>query len=87
MDLYQELCAKREKANLSQRDLAQKLGMASAQLISNWERGKCEPPVKKLAAISKILDIKFDHLVDNVMEMKNRRARLKAMSGYKPKAR
>jgi transcriptional regulator with XRE-family HTH domain len=35
--------AARKRAGLSQRDLALILGYKKGQVVSNWERGKCEP--------------------------------------------
>lgn len=47
---------KREKANMSQWDLAKKLGV-HAQFISNWERNICSVPLKHLDKVSVYLDI------------------------------
>lgn len=44
----------RVRANLSQTDVAKKLGFTGPQFVSNWERGLAAPPLtslKKLAGI------------------------------------
>lgn len=47
----------REKSGLSQLEVADTLGYSSAQFVSNWERGLCEPPLKSLKKLCRILDI------------------------------
>jgi len=47
---------KREKAKMSQWDLARKLGV-HAQFVSNWERNVCSVPLKHLDKVSVYLDI------------------------------
>lgn len=83
MELHSELLKKREDVGLTQKELAKKLGMSSAQLISNWERGVCDPPIKKLHSLSVILKTDFDALVSSVMNMKVQRARQKALVAAK----
>lgn len=48
---------KRMQVGLSQEELAIKLGFTSAQMVSNWERGKCYPPLKKLKSLVKELNL------------------------------
>ncbi len=55
--LFKEL---RVKKNLSQRELATKLGYTSPQLVSNWERGLCNVPTKNLKTLVKILKARKD---------------------------
>jgi transcriptional regulator with XRE-family HTH domain len=55
-------------ANITQRDLASKLGMNS-QFVSNWERELCAPPDAKLKAISKVLkDFAADIYINAVLK-------------------
>ena len=49
--------SKREKAGLSQIELAKALGYETAQLISNVERGICAFPLMKWKRVSKTLDL------------------------------
>lgn len=52
---YRELASyfkkRREASGHSQRTVAKELGYSSPQFISNWERGLCGPPLKKLPRI------------------------------------
>lgn len=55
--LAEFLKQKRVAANISQRDVADKLGYSTPQFISNWERGVSHPPItvlKKLADLYKV---------------------------------
>ncbi len=44
MKLNELLKTKRIEADLSQRDISDRLGYESSQFISNWERGVSRPP-------------------------------------------
>ena len=78
MELCSYLLKAREKKGLTQKQLAEKLGIVSAQLISNWERGLCAPPIKKISTLASVLDIKFDPTFYLVMKYKSEVARQKA---------
>lgn len=58
----------RKERGLLQTDLSNKLGWATAQYISNIERGTCSFPLKKLKLLSKILKCDIDHLVALVIQ-------------------
>lgn len=49
--LGRELKRWREKAGLTQREVAKALGFTSSQYPSNWERGVSKPPLKHLPAL------------------------------------
>lgn len=51
----------RVKKEMSQKNLAQAVGFRNGQFVSNIERGLCAVPLKKIVAMSKLLDI---HPVD-----------------------
>ena len=85
MELSTHLLTAREKKGFTQKDLAKKLGIVSAQLISNWERGLCTPPISKIAPLSKILSIEFDPTFALVMKWKETQAKAKALSNKKPR--
>lgn len=55
MKLAQYLRHIREEKNLSQKDIAKKLGYQSSQFVSNWERGISYPPMDSLAKLVSIL--------------------------------
>ena len=52
----------RKENNLSQDELAEKLGV-SRQSISLWENGLREPTLSNLIAISKYFKVSIDYLV------------------------
>lgn len=49
---------KRVSAGLTQSDVAQALGYDTPQVVSNWERGVCEPPSRKLRILLNLFDVK-----------------------------
>lgn len=58
----------REKAGISQIDLAKALGYSSPQYVSNWERGICSPPINKLEFLCKALNLDPNKLMDVMLE-------------------
>ena len=52
----------RQKANLSQMELAQKIGTNAATLC-RWENGVRSPRISWIAKISKVLGVTMDDLV------------------------
>lgn len=66
----------RRKQNLTQQQLAKRLGFKSAQMVSNWERGIACLPIKKINKISKVLDLPKSILVG--LMVANYRENLKA---------
>ena len=52
----------RKKHNLSQEELAEKLGV-SRQAISKWERSEASPDTDNLIALAKIYDLTLDELI------------------------
>lgn len=53
---------RREKAGLSQKDVADKLGYSTPQFVSNWERGVSTPPLKTLKKIGDMYSVSADEL-------------------------
>ncbi|MBX3040658.1 MAG: helix-turn-helix transcriptional regulator [Bdellovibrionaceae bacterium] len=62
------LRGKRENVELSQGDVAQKLGYSTAQYISNFERGVCQPSLKILSRLAKIYKVDMDELFEIIMK-------------------
>ncbi len=58
------LLEKRERIGLTQGEVARALGYSSPQFVSNWERGTCSPPFKKIKKIAVIYEIPLDELYD-----------------------
>lgn len=54
MKIGKYLKIKRLEAGLSQKDVAKALNYRSAQLVSNWERGLCQPPPSKFRKLASI---------------------------------
>lgn len=64
MNLGKKIAELRKKNNLSQEELAEKVGVAR-QTISKWEIGDTIPDINQVKIISKIFNISIDELVDN----------------------
>lgn len=54
MNYGKQFATERQAARLSQRQVADKLGMATPQYISNIERGKCKLAVPHYRTVEKI---------------------------------
>ena len=55
MKIGDRIKRRREKLNMSQRDLAARIGYSDHTTITRIESGKTDPPQKKVAAIAKAL--------------------------------
>jgi transcriptional regulator with XRE-family HTH domain len=73
---------KRLDAEITQAELAEALGFTSAQIVSNWERGICAPPMASLRSLIKILKLDAEEVTDVITE-ENRRFLLENLSGRK----
>ncbi len=67
------LKSKRKKMNLSQSRVADELGYSSPQIVSNWERGLCHPPLAKLRLITKLYRVRTIELIDMMTKDYERR--------------
>ena len=56
----------RKVAGLTQKQLAEKMGIKQQQL-SRWEKDKIEPAVSSIVAIAKALDVDFNDLFDGLL--------------------
>lgn len=65
IDLANRLAALRKEHNLSQEELAEKLGV-SRQAISKWECGESSPDTDNLIALAEVYGITLDELVKGV---------------------
>ena len=54
----------RKKNNLSQDELAEKIGV-SRQSVSFWETGQTQPTIDNIIALSRIFNISSDELLGN----------------------
>ena len=64
MTLSEKLIDLRRKAGLSQEQMAQRLDV-SRQAVSKWETGESLPDTGKLLAISRLLGVTADYLLDD----------------------
>jgi transcriptional regulator with XRE-family HTH domain len=63
---------KREAAGFSQRYLSEKLGYSSPQMISNWERGLCAPPIDAIVQMVALFKLSKGAVIDLLLS-ENRR--------------
>ncbi len=64
MDFGKQIYEMRKKANLSQEQLAEKVGV-SRQTISKWELGETAPDIKQAQKLSQIFNVSLDELTGN----------------------
>ncbi len=62
MDLRDNISERRRASNLTQEDVASRLGV-SRQTIGKWESGKATPELDKLVALCDLLGCSLDELV------------------------
>ncbi|AZZ36768.1 hypothetical protein CIK05_08175 [Bdellovibrio sp. qaytius] len=67
-NLGQYLKQKRMSSDLTQGELAEKLGDVHVQFVSNWERGLCAPPNHCLEKLIQTLDLSREKLVKVMLE-------------------
>lgn len=68
MTFHEKLKDARKNAALSQEQLAEKLCVSRAA-VAKWESGRGMPDIENLKAISKLLDVSIDYLVDDGVEV------------------
>lgn len=56
LDLYKNIKAKRTELNMTQTELANKMGYADKSMISKIEKGEIDIPLSKIIAFSKIFN-------------------------------
>lgn len=67
MDLGNRIANLRKKNNLSQEELADKIGV-TRQTISKWELNNTTPDIMQAKKISEVFSISLDELTDNSMD-------------------
>lgn len=72
MELGNRIKKFREKINLSQEELADKI-YTSRQTISNWENDKTYPDINSLKLLSNLFDVSLDDLVEGDIENMKRK--------------
>ena len=76
-ELGKYLQHKRESSNLTQAQMARKLGYATAQFVSNIERGCAFPPVNMLKGMIKAYRLDEEELMNLLLSIQNRHWRKK----------
>ena len=64
MELGKQIYELRKKANLSQEQLAEQVGV-SRQTISKWELGETAPDIKQAQILSQVFNVSLDELTGN----------------------
>ena len=64
MELGKQIYELRKKANLSQEQIAEKVGV-SRQTISKWELGETAPDIKQAQVLSQVFGVSLDELTGN----------------------
>ena len=64
LELGKQIYELRKKANLSQEQLAEKVGV-SRQTISKWELGETAPDIKQAQILSQVFNVSLDELTGN----------------------
>jgi transcriptional regulator with XRE-family HTH domain len=64
MTLGEKIRHHRSKANLTQKDFADKVNV-TAQAISRWEQDIVEPSIQTLKRISEIFNVSLDEFLSN----------------------
>lgn len=62
MELHERIYQLRKEKNMTQQDLADRLGV-SRQAVSRWEMGTATPEIESLTAMSRIFGMTLDELV------------------------
>ncbi|WP_208586029.1 helix-turn-helix transcriptional regulator [Gracilibacillus suaedae] len=58
----------RKQKNLTQEQLAKKLGYRGKQAVANWESGYSSPPLEKALLVAKILDKEISFLFNDKVQ-------------------
>lgn len=66
----QRLVSSRQKCNLSQKELAEQLGITPTRL-NYWEKDKREPAIEMIKAIAQILDVDTNYLIGYQAQNRN----------------
>ncbi len=63
MEINEKIQELRLSANMLQRELAKKIGVAE-YVVSNWEQGRSAPSIDDLKKLCVIFDVTMDELLD-----------------------
>ena len=81
MELGHRIKSFREKLNMSQEELADKI-YTSRQTISNWENDKTYPDINSLKLLSNVFDVSLDNLIEGDIELMKRQINEKERNDF-----
>lgn len=58
----------RVKADLSQGEVAKRIGLKNGQMVSNWERGACYPPIREMKTLAELYGVSLKAFFDRFSE-------------------
>lgn len=79
----QYLKSSREKSGLTQKRVSDRLGYATPQFISNWERGVSTPPIEQLKILGKLYKKDATEIFELYLEMELQIAKAKLTRKFK----
>lgn len=59
---------KRQERGLSQNKVGRLLGYSNGQIVSNWEREECHPPLRQLKEIARLYQIENRELLHRLVQ-------------------
>lgn len=78
MEIGNKILSLRKENNITQEELASKLGVAR-QTISKWELGETAPDIKQAKVLAQLFNISLDKLVDNNIKEENNNQKLRQL--------
>jgi transcriptional regulator with XRE-family HTH domain len=72
MDLSEKIKIVRKARGYSQEELGDKVGV-SRQTVSDWEKGKFEPTLESIRCLAQVLEVSFDTLLDEDIDLNDKR--------------
>ena len=79
MELGNKILELRKKQNITQEELAEKIGV-TRQTISKWELGETAPDIKQAKVLAQLFNISLDELVCNNIKEENNNQKLRHLS-------
>ena len=78
MEIGNKILSLRKENNITQEELASKLGVAR-QTISKWELGETSPDIKQAKVLAQLFNISLDELVCNNIKEENNNQKLRQL--------
>ena len=78
MNLSEKIGIIRKARKFTQEELGDKIGV-SRQTVSSWEKGEFEPTLDSIRAIAQVLNVSFDTLLDDEIDLKDKQVLNRAL--------